>query len=579
MHGCPRCGAPNPPAQKVCAVCGLPLPEAPGSKGPSVAKRTLFGMGDAAPQAPEPKGVALKDTLLGHAAPPVAPPVPNAVPVKTMLGLPPLTTPEPPKQPPQGLPPVDAEPANPAEPGARTQGGGQLPSQFKTVLGIARPGIAPMNPGVPKPAIQSPYIAPAPEPAPQAVPNRPVVVPKSMTNRLVWVVGIIVLATALGLAAIVALALLRHRQSPITATLRATDTGVESLELRCPECVDGTAVRLRGASSAFKQGSTQLALGAPLRIGDNELALQLQAPDAREATDVPIRVPVQYRVRGDFSALNETRPQLRVLIEALPQTAVVVDGHALPLDATGKAVHAIDVSPELSGLSSSVATLERVIPYTITPPGAQTRSGEIRLKIGIVPLLVSAPGDSIVVETPNFMLAGQTQPNGAVTVAGRPITVDANGQFAQLMNVSAVGETTIEVRASLANYAPRLFPLHVERVASLSAEAVQFSANATQGLTGIASDPDGKKGWAVVVEGNLLEVRIDRHTSVALLEVRKGCPVDSCWVRVLHGAAVPFAKGANVRVYGHVLGAVAGPRTGTKIPELRAQFILPGGRP
>ena len=61
-------------------------------------------------------------------------------------------------------------------------------------------------------------------------------------------------------------------------------------------------------------------------------------------------------------------------------------------------------------------------------------------------------------------------------------------------------------------------------------------------------------------------------------KVRKGCPAEPCWVRVVYGAVLSFAKGAEVRVYGHVLGAVAGPRSGTNIPEIRAQFLVPGGR-
>ena len=49
----------------------------------------------------------------------------------------------------------------------------------------------------------------------------------------------------------------------------------------------------------------------------------------------------------------------------------------------------------------------------------------------------------MLLETSNFVLAGRTAKAGTLTVSDRPITVDPNGRFAQMMNVSAPGETTI----------------------------------------------------------------------------------------------------------------------------------------
>jgi hypothetical protein len=288
---------------------------------------------------------------------------------------------------------------------------------------------------------------------------------------------------------------------------------------------------------------------------------------------------VQFRIRGDLTALDEPRPKLRVSVEAQPNTPIVIDGRALALDASGKGVFEIDVASELTGASAIATTLERDIPYTITPPHSPAQSGEVRMKIRVVPLLVSAPGDSIVIERATFMLAGTTQPNTTVSVAGRPIAVDAAGQFAQLMSVSAIGETTIEVRASAPKHAPRLFPLHIKRVESIAAEAKSFAANASIGLRALGSDPELKKGWAIVLEGTIVEVRNQQHTSVALLDVKQGCVSEPCLVRVVYGAELPYTSGTKVRAFGHVQGTVEGPRTGTRIPEVRADFVLAGTRP
>jgi hypothetical protein len=381
---------------------------------------------------------------------------------------------------------------------------------------------------------------------------------------------------ALALLTVAAYTIVARRSGPVTATLKADATGSETLELACEECADGTSVRSGGASAAFSNARARLALKSPLRVGSNELTLTLSSPASREPDEVTVIVPVHYRLRGDFSGLSGARPQLRVLVEAVKEAAVVVDGRAIALDDAGKGAHAIDVSAELTGAELSVTTLERLVPYTITTPAAGVESGSIQLKIGVVPLQVTAPGDSIVIDTANFILAGQTQASGSVNVAGRAITVDASGRFAQMMSVSAVGETTIEVRASAPSHAPRLFPLHIKRVASLESEATAFARGASQGLPSISANPSLNKGWAVVLSGQIVETRVEHHTSIALLEVKKGCAENPCLVRLRYGAELPHGKGAFVRAFGHVQGSIAGPRPGTQIPEVRVQFFLAG---
>lgn len=604
MHCCPRCGTPYSPHQAVCSACGFVLRGAAEEAPRKQAKHTLLGVGRDASIVDSGLAPPGNTTMFGHAAPEQVPsrsqppageappnpgPAAHGMTAKTMLGMAPVQV-RPAEGPSQQTKTLilSPEPAPPPRNEPPASDSARLPSQFKTMLGVARPGIAPLNPGVPK--------APTPRPGPNAVvqsPYAPALVtpaaneafvappPAALRRRgrpLLWV-GAAVLLLAVVLLGIAGGSLLFRRTSPITATLQADESGAEFLDLHCEGCVDGTNVRLGTEAAKFSKGHASLKLNAPLAVGSNALALALTRPGAGSASDVSVTVPVQYRIRGDFAALSENHPQLRVLVEANPQASVVIDGHAIALDKSGKGSYSLDVSAELTGAAATVTALTRTLPYTIAASGgAAPESGQVHLKIGIVPLLVYAPGERIVVEGPNFMLAGQTQANGSVTVAGRAITVDASGQFAQLMSVSAVGETTIEVRASAAGSAPRLFPLRVKRVASFSAEAEAFTANASLGFSGIANDPDLKKGWAVVLTGTIAEARELHHTSVSLLEIKKGCAAEPCFVRLVYGASMPFSKGAAVRAFGHVQGAVAGPRPNTKIPEVRVEFFLPAGR-
>jgi hypothetical protein len=449
------------------------------------------------------------------------------------------------------------------------------------VIGVARPGIAPSHPGVPQPPrADVPRVHLHPQLAPRtvaaaALPVRPRVEARPRRRRLAWIGGL-ALILAVSLLTVAGLALLTRRSAPVAATLRADENGRELLDLECSACVDGTVARVAGGTGKFMAGKARVELASLLPVGEHELDLSLQEPGARDARSVRVVVPIHYRLRGDFSGLAGARPELRVVVEAVRESAVVIDGRAIQLDGSGKGTHRIDVTEELTGAALSVVPLERSIPYTITTPAAAAQTGAVRLKIGAVPLYVSAPGDSLVIDDAHFMLAGRTQAGGVVSVSGRPITVDANGRFAQMMSVSSIGETTIEVRASAERHAPRLFPLHVKRVKSLADEAAAFGAGASHGLAGIATDPHLKKGWKVVLPGIVMETRSEDHTSITLLEVKQGCPLEPCLVRLVYGAEMSFSKGDAVRAFGHVLGAVDGPRAGSKIPEVRVQFYLSG---
>jgi len=455
-----------------------------------------------------------------------------------------------------------------------------MPSGKATRLGVAVPGIAPLHPGTAKPP-STPPVAPshAPKPA-SAEPTTEdlAVLPghgKKRGTRFLWVV-LLLAALVLGGVAVLAIFMLRAAP-PLDARVGVDAQGHEQLELACPRCDNGSVARLAGARAKFSGGKAMLALAQPLRIGNNELAIDLETPAGRTYR-AELHVPVEYRVRGDFGSLGETPPRLAVRVEAVPGTAVIVDGKAVALGPDGTGKHLVDVSKDVTGPAARVESLERKLVYSITPPGSAPQVGEVVLRLGIAALIVDAPGNRVVTESPNFTLAGRTLKGGSIHVEGRPITVDPQGRFAQLMNVSAVGRTTIMVRASAPDHAPRLFPIDVERVASLRATAKSFAAKAADSYTAIATDIAAKRGWAVALPGRVTDVRSDGHTSVILLEISKGCSKKPCLARLLQRARATVSPGNNVTAYGHVTGAVDGPRAGDKIPEILVEFILPDER-
>jgi len=611
-------------------------PEAYATSGPEAAP-----VAEPAPPGPAPPPGFLRGTLLGVPVPappeqqqPEAAPPPNRH-GQTILGMPPIQParateaarahppesspvsslpgypypqdehgeypypgpyPADPNAPPayDRAPPVSAEPTDSAP---ALPAGDPPPAVSRTILGVARPGIAPLDPSARKDAQAqppaSPYLysqqvdptataVPAPPPGyappgygPPAYPTTPL--PAARPRGIPVLAALAVtLAAALFAAGVVVLAL--HRGTgPIEGRAVLGPDGKEQLELSCAECPDGTRIALGAASTTLKARRGTIVLPGPLEIGENKLALLLTRPEEKKSTEVSLTVPVQYRVRADTTPLADPKPRLRVSIDALPKSAVTVGGQAVAIGPDGKGSYDVDVTPEITGADPSVRKLERVLDYTVTPPGGAPESGKVTFQLGITPLTIEAPRERITIDTPTFVLSGKSQKGASVSVADRPIQLDAEGRFAQVMSVSSEGETTISVRATSPDHAPRLYSIQIKRVARLADEAARLRPLSIGSYDELA-DADARRGEEVALDGSLLELRTEGYASFLLVDVTSGCKTPPCLLRVLHGAPVRVARGSPLVVFGKVNGSVEGARSGTRVPEVIASFLIPGSK-
>jgi len=493
---------------------------------------------------------------------------------------------------PAAAPPADrgypSPPPPPEAPALRPPSGTvpHIAPNQKTMLGVARPGIAPLNPGQAKIPTAAPLAQPAPSSTAQgtalsghAAPRPLAPAVRTSRNEPQPKPGIPALAAvamvgAAGLFAAAAVVWLFYRgHGSIEAHAIALADGSEQLELNCAACEDGTVSRLDAANATFRAHRATLALSRPLKVGENPMTLTLVSAHGKQSF-VDISVPIAFRVRADTSGLEAPTPELRVLVSAVSGSSVTVDGKPVVLNAEGEGRYVIDVSPDLTGLDATVKPLERRVPYAVTPPGGSAQSGAVTLQAGITPLVIDAPGPAVVLETSNFVLAGRTAKAGALTVSDRPITVDPTGRFAQMMNVSAPGETTITIRATSKDMAPRLFPLRVKRVDSLAHEAERVRQRATSNYAAIADQAETKRGWAVALDGTAVDARTENYNTVIVMDVTGGCSHTPCLARITYGAPYSLAKGDKFSAFGEVAGVVDGPRSGTRIPEIHADFLV-----
>jgi hypothetical protein len=605
MSHCPQCGKAAPTEGLVaCPFCGARV--AAPVNAPKPAARTMVGvsMQDLAPR-------------LGAAAPAAG--APSKV-NRTIVGM-----------------PADALELRGALIAAQTQVGGTpgplsgaprvVPSANHTLLGVARPGIAPLRPGV-APEPEEPFDADDPtqlyvrgeddnhaappgyQPAdelgatvgPAAFGRNPALV----RQQPAWdggkrrhrgdpvrgfpagrakltdpsnkrALAVVIAAGALALIAVL-VAVFWPSPPPLSARARADAEGREGVELTCKSCPDGTRVSIDAASATIAGTTALVPLPTALLLGENRMKVVVDRPGTGRDETLGILVNVAYRIRPDLASLQADHPSIQIIAEAAAGTQIAINGRALPITG-GRAVENLDVTEACTGLTGEAKTLTRQVPYAVTPADGHVENGVVNISVGIVPLQLEAPGPHVIIDGPSFVLAGRTMKGAEVIAAGRPIAVRADGTFAQVMNVSSVGATQIEVRARLAGLAPRLAQIKVRRVESLETAAREFLAEGPIGYGPLAGNIAAQVGKPVALTGEVTDIKKQGYATVMLLDIAQtqGCAAaGACTVRLVLGAESPAKKGDTLRIFGHTARAVAIPGR-ADVPEIEVDFALVSG--
>jgi hypothetical protein len=490
-----------------------------------------------------------------------------------MMGMAPPNYPSPPPPPsPESIP----QPPS-------TAGTPRIASAHKTVLGVARPGIAPLNPGQAKPTPQVVAQAPASAPVPPAwQPVAPPVrtegppSPRSQPKRVSLTATLAMIGSAMLLvAAIVAFFMLRGHGS-MTARPTLDEKGNELLELSCSECPDGTKTWIDTSPVAFQAGKATLHLQAPLKVGENPVVLVLERP-GRSREEIALSLPIEFRVRSSLEELAQDSPKVSVLASVLSGTKLEVDGKPVAADPTGSVRFDYDVTTDVSGPEASVKTLERVVPYKAVSASGASQSGRVQIRVGVTPLIVDAPGASIVVGDKQIVIAGRTAAGSVLKIGAQSITLDPEGRFVSKQSL-ALGENSFMVRSTLKDHAPRLVTVAVRRSDNLEREAALARSMSQTSYVEVRSAGDASVGRSLSLEGQLFDVRHDGYTSVLLVDVKNGCKKAPCLAKVVYGVETQLEKGSRVKAFGKVVRFVDGARTGERIPEVRAELVVSGAK-
>jgi hypothetical protein len=448
------------------------------------------------------------------------------------------------------------------------------------MLGVARPGIAPLNPGqlksTPPPAARA-YntVASWPPPPGQAplvedpVSSRPRPQRRiSITAALMMVAAAMLLATA-----VIAVVMMRGRGS-VSARASLDGKGREVLELSCAECPDGTKTWIDSSPVSFRNGKAALPLSTPLKVGENPLVVVLERP-GRSREEIALSIPIEFRVRGSTDELAQESPKISIVASALQGTKLEVDGKPVSPGPNGAMRLDYEVGEALTGPEAAVKTLERSVPYKATTSNGAVQNGQVEIRIGITPLVVDAPGPSIVVGSQDVVLAGRTAPGATLKVGTESVSLDPEGRFVSKQALQ-LGDNRFVVRSALKDHAPRLVEVSVRRSDNLHRDAALARATAQATYPEVLKNGEAAIGRSVALEGELFDLRHDGYSSVLLVDVKKGCRKRPCLAKVIYGVRTQPEKGRDIKAFGTVLRFVDGPRTGQRIPEIRADLVAAG---
>jgi hypothetical protein len=567
---CAKCGQALPEKARFCGKCGEVV-------GPSP-KATLVGF------APHAVPVDVPGVASGPATAAASPVAPAArAGAKTMLGMAVPTDAAPAPGPTATSTSTAAATSTATATAPQARGGG---SMKKTMLGVARPGIAPLRAGEappePPPSSSASELArtaqvpvrhvPAPAPLVDLAPPSP---PRIVRRGGVPLAGAALVTGALVVLGGLVIALLWRSTPPIVAQARASADGRDVLHLTCDpqSCADGTVVRAGNAQSAFMAGQSDLPLATPLRIGENPMVLQVTRPGSSRVEPVHVTVPVAYRVRADVSTMSAAAPAFTIHVQALPGTVVRVGSASVPLDATGSGTYSIDETATTEGPADESRVVSADVPYAITAPGRAPEQGTVTARVSVAPLRVDAPGARAVVDEPRITLAGRAPRGATVTVDGAPVTPGPDGAFETSIDLPALGDRTVAVRAETAALVARTVHVTIRRVASLEQEAKAFERQPTVGYDDAMKDLKAATGQPMVVEGEVIDARGSGHRTLVLVDDKRGCRKGPCLARVIVGRDVALARGVTLRAWGRVARAYPVPGGGA-VPEVEADFIL-----
>lgn len=575
--------APTPVGPSVAAAPSAPQPAAP-ARPKKPMQRTMLGMPmvsaeDAQGTPPAPAAPAAGPAASGASgfapAPVASAPSPGAL-LSAQADASPADVPEPAAPAPAArpekvkpaasnrtmlgvamAPPAGAPKAKPAAKSNRTMLG--MPAGMGAAGGTGAAAPSAPDPGVAGDAWED-------DDVPAGLPR------KSGGGKGLTIAIVLLVVVALGGAGFAAWQYFGGGGPELGVTVVHGETG-EMLQIDVPGAAEGTRVRFNAREVPLETGRARIPLQAnDLRIGDNELHVEVVAPDGSvERADVLLSV--QYRVRADLSALEQEQPTLRIVVDAVPGSTVTLNEAAVTLDPSGHGVvdHPLDAGDEAQHF-------ERTFHYRVVPPGGAPAEGDVAVRVPFATLQVERPGRTTVTERGRIEVAGSSHPDATVSLDGAALQLTDEGRFVTHIEVPELGEAQHALIARQPGRAPRQRSFTIRRVADLAAEARSYQVDSSLTYARVAANPDTYRGQRAAFVGRIYNVDVHDGKSDLQIVLRE-CPgAGRCPLWVAFDGATDASLNDWVRVVGEIGGRQqfrAPSGEVMSVPRLDAVFVVP----
>jgi hypothetical protein len=468
----------------------------------------------------------------------------------------------------------------------------------RTMMGVARPGIAPTHERPPEPPSSlraaPPFVAPPPPPVIVDAPieqgggmrtlpmpdepgelhgervTLPGVRPRKSSLLPVFVIASIAAAIAIAIIAF----MMRARPAPAVSAEVRGEGEARSLVVKCATCSDGSSLVHGDAKATFDGGKAKLSLRKEdVALGTNRIAVSIV--DGKQQWPMTLEVVVPFLVRVDLSRLDDGAEAFDLVFSVVPEvTAIEIEGKETKPQG-GKATIAMPIPAATKDDDRAFAS---TIAFGVKL-GSEVRAGALEVSLPRAALKLGLPGRNGVLLSPTggaIDVSGRTTPNAKVRLgsdADAIVVADENGVFRGRAKPEADDATSVTLQAFGEGLAPRRLVVPFTRAVSLTNALETFRAKATTPFATIATKPEDHLGEWVDVKLVVAQTGEEDGRTIAVGDVQckvvEGgrCP----GVRVLLPASSILPKpqnGAVIEVVGVVVRSFPiekGKSTGTEI--------------
>ncbi|MCB9521807.1 MAG: hypothetical protein H6702_00325 [Myxococcales bacterium] len=358
--------------------------------------------------------------------------------------------------------------------------------------------------------------------------------------------------------------------------------------------VSGPAVVRHPGGESPVEGATRIKFSLPserMKVGANELALEVRPADSDKPRTLILKVLVHYRLRTEVIPPPTPGVPITAHVQVMDDWKLTVEGAEAEL--INKDTYAVRVDPgpllsRVDELKGDAAELP--LPLVLTGPDGQQQTFRETLRVPLpgTPVAIYRPPHNWIGAADSVTVTGASVPGAKVTVNGVAAEVDGRGRFEAVVPLPAPGPHTVKVVADGPSKRPGEQSIALERLTEDGFQAARSGLQARlrkaqpedrpPPYAALRDDPDAHAGKAIALKGELLHAARGREAGLDTAQIATCKAGSRCVVWVDLRGPLLARPGDVVDVVGVLNGTTRyKTRTGEAlvVPRVTAELMVP----